>query len=65
MEKFIYALNNEDREFLIANGYEELFTCRMNGNKVYAFNNNRPSIYATFSNENKRKFLLSNVAFYT
>ena len=61
---FIYALNEEDRKFLIAKGYEELFSCKINGNKVYAFDNNQPSIYATFTKEDKKKFLISDVAMF-
>ena len=61
---FIYALNEEDRKFLIAKGYDELFTARINGNKAYAFNNNLSSVYATFSNEDKKRFLISDVALY-
>lgn len=61
---FIYALNEEDRKFLIAKGYEELFTCKINGNKAYAFNNNLPSTYATFTKEDKKKFLISDVAMF-
>lgn len=64
MGKFIYALNDDDREFLIAKGYEELFSCRLNGDKAYAFHNNLSSVYATFSNEDKKKFLISDVALY-
>jgi hypothetical protein len=62
--KFIYALNEEDRKFLIAKGYEELFSCRINGNKAYAFDNNLPSTYATFTKEDKKKFLISDVAMF-
>ena len=62
--KFIYALNEEDRKFLIAKGYEELFSCRINGNIAYAFDNNQPNTYATFTKEDKKKFLISNVAMY-
>ena len=61
---FIYALNEEDRKFLIANGYEELFSCTINGNKAYAFDNNQPSTYATFTKEDKKKFLISDVAIF-
>lgn len=61
---FIYALNEEDRKFLIANGYEELFSCKINGNKAYAFDNNQPSTYATFTREDKKKFLISDVAIF-
>jgi len=62
--KFIYALNEDDRKFLIAKGYEELFSCKINGSKAYAFDNNLPSTYATFTKEDKKKFLISNVAMY-
>ena len=62
--KFIYALNEEDRKFLIAKGYEELFSCRINGNIAYAFNNNQPNTYATFTKEDKKKFLISDVAMF-
>lgn len=62
--KFIYALNEEDRQFLIAKGYYELFTCKIDGNKSYAFNNNLVETYATFSNEDKDKFFISDVALF-
>ena len=61
---FLYALNEEDRKFLIAKGYEELFSCRINGNIAYAFNNNQPNTYATFTKEDKKKFLISDVAMF-
>lgn len=64
MNTFIYALNEDDRKLLISKGYEELFSCRLNGQDAWAFHNNLPSAYATFSNEDKRKFLLSDVAMY-
>ena len=62
--KFIYALNEEDRKFLISSGYEELFHCKINGNKAYAFNNNQPRTYATFTKEDKKKFFISDVAMF-
>jgi len=61
---FLYALNEEDRKFLIAKGYEELFSCRINGNIAYAFDNNQPNTYATFTKEDKKKFLISDVAMF-
>ena len=61
---FLYALNEEDRKFLIAKGYEELFSCKINGNLAYAFNNNQPNTYATFTKEDKKKFLISDVAMF-
>ena len=61
---FLYALNEEDRKFLIAKGYEELFSCKINGNRAYAFDNNQPSTYATFTKEDKKKFLISDVAIF-
>lgn len=62
MGKFIYALNEEDRDTLLAKGYKELFKSSLNGNTVYAFDNSLNKIYATFSNEDKKKYLVSNVA---
>ena len=61
---FLYALNEEDRKFLILNGYEELFTCKINGSVAYAFNNNLPNTYATFTKEDKKRFLISDVAMF-
>ena len=61
---FLYALNEDDRKFLIAKGYEELFICRINGSIAYAFNNNLPDKYATFTKEDKKRFLISDVAMY-
>lgn len=62
--KFIYALNEDDRKFLIAKGYEELFSCKINGSQAYAFSNDLPSTYATFTKEDKKKFLISDVAIF-
>ena len=62
--KFIYALNEKDKELLLSKGYMELFTCTINGEKAYAFNNNLNEIYATFSNEDKSRFLISDVALF-
>ena len=62
--KFIYALNEDDRKFLIAKGFEELFSCKINGSQAYAFSNDLPSTYATFTKEDKKKFLISDVAMF-
>lgn len=62
--KFIYALNEDDRKFLMAKGYEELFSCKINGSQAYAFSNDLPSTYATFTKEDKKKFLISDVAMF-
>ena len=62
--KFLYALNEEDRKLLLAKGYEELFSCKINGSIAYAFENNLPDTYATFTKEDKKRFLISNVAMY-
>ena len=61
---FLYALNEEDRKFLISKGYEELFSCTINGSEAYAFDNNKPTTYATFTKEDKKKFLISDVAIF-
>lgn len=66
MNKFIYALNSEDRDLLKAKGYKELFYCTIAGNKAYAFQNytNEDIDIATFSNDEKQRFLVSDVAFF-
>ena len=61
---FLYALNEEDRKFLIAKGYEELFSCKINGSMAYAFDNSLPDKYATFTKEDKKRFLISDVAMF-
>ena len=61
---FLYALNEDDRKFLIAKGYEELFTCKINGSIAYAFDNSLPDAYATFTKEDKRRILISDVAMF-
>lgn len=61
--KFIYALNDEDRELLKLKGYVEVFTSEINGNNVYAFDNTMLTDSATFSEEDKNRFLITDVAF--
>ena len=59
--KFIYALNETDKEELKAKGYRELFTCNIGESKAYAFEN-IPHKIAKFSAEDKKKFLFTNLA---
>lgn len=62
MGKFIYALNEQERQELIAKGYEELGSCKINGQTAYSFDNT--SSIATFSKESQSKFLVTDVAFF-
>lgn len=66
MNKFIYALNEKDRDLLKLKGYKELFNCTISGNKAYAFQNytNKEVDIATFSNDERQRFLVSDVAFF-
>ena len=61
--KFIYALNEIDRDELKAKGYRELFTCNISGSKAYAFEN-IPHKIAMFSADSKKKFLFTNMAYF-
>lgn len=63
MGKFIYALNEQERQELIAKGYEELGSCKINGQTAYSFDNTSQKI-ATFSKENQGKYLITDVAFF-
>ena len=60
--KFIYALNESDRQELIAKGFRELFSCYIGENKAYAFDST--SHIAVFSQEDKKKFLFTNMAYF-
>lgn len=62
MEKFIYALNEEERQELLASGFEEIGHCKINGQKTYSFENSLK--FATFSMENQKKYLVTNVAYF-
>lgn len=60
--KFIYALNESDRQELVAKGFKELFSCYIGDNKAYAFDST--SNIAMFSQEDKRRFLFTNMAYF-
>lgn len=61
--KFIYALNEKDRDLLIARGYEQISKCKLSNKDAYVFAN-KSSKRATFSSEDKKKFLVTNVAYF-
>lgn len=61
--KFIYAQNEEERQILLARGFEEITSCQINGNTAYVFENS-PLKFATFSREDQHKYLVTNVAFF-
>nr|DAJ13120.1 MAG TPA: hypothetical protein [Siphoviridae sp. ctBWu8] len=60
--KFIYALNEDDRQELITKGFKELFSCYIGEKKAYAFDST--SRIAVFSQEDKKKFLFTNMAYF-
>ena len=60
--RFIYALNESDRQELIDKGFKELFSCYIGENKAYAFDST--SHIAIFSQEDKKKFLFTNMAYF-
>lgn len=61
--KFIYALNEQQRADLINLGFEEVCSCKINGETAYAFEE-CPQKFATFSKEDKSKYLISSVAYF-
>ena len=62
--KFIYAFNNEDREFLKQQGYSEISVFQYEGNETYAFDNTH-NTYATFSECQNENYLITDVALFT
>lgn len=62
--KFIYAFNNDDREFLKLKGYNEISVFQFEGNETYAFDNSH-NIYATFSECENENYLVTDVALFT
>lgn len=56
--KFIYALNNEDKKLLLAQGFTFITELDMGRGKAFVFEN-RPTKYATFSNQDKDRFLIT------
>lgn len=63
MNKFIYALSEEERLELLNQGFEEVGSCKINGVQAYSFENS-PSKFATFSKENQKKYLVTSVAYF-
>ena len=59
---FIYVFSQEDRENLLNKGFKELFSCYIGENKAYAFDST--SRIAIFSQEDKKKFLFTNMAYF-
>lgn len=62
--KFIYALSQDDRKELLSKGFKELFSCNIGDKTAYAFDINSASI-AMFDKENKKKFLFTNIAYFS
>lgn len=59
---YIYALSKEDRDILIEKGYIKLFECKIDNKLAYCFENNKLNDIATFSNEYKKRYLITDVA---
>lgn len=63
MGKFIYALSEEKRQELLARGFDEIGTCKINGKVAYSFENS-PIKFATFSKEDQTDVMVTSVAFF-
>lgn len=60
--RFIYAFNEKDRQELKTKGYREIFSCYIGDKKAYAFDGT--SNIAVFSQEDRKKFLFTNMAYF-
>lgn len=56
--RFIYALNDRDKELLMAQGFTYITEVAMDSGKAYVFENKQTK-YATFSSEDRKKFLVT------
>lgn len=63
MKKFIYALNEKERQELLEKGFEEIGTCKINGVQAYSFENSLMR-FATFSKESQKTYLTTDVAYF-
>lgn len=62
--RFIYALNEHDKEILKLKGYKEISKCTIDGKEAYCFDNTNMNEFATFSNEEESNFLITDVALF-
>lgn len=62
MTKFIYALSDNDRDELLAQGMELIHTTIISGKIAYVFENKPSKVF--FNEDNKKKFLFTNKAFF-
>lgn len=61
--KFIYALNEDDKNELLNKGFNFINEQNINNQKFYLFENNS-NIISMFSKEDKMKFIFSNVLYF-
>lgn len=61
--KFIYALNEEDKNELLNKGFNFINEQNINNQKFYLFENNS-NIISMFSKEDKMKFIFSNILYF-
>lgn len=61
---FIYAFNEDDRKDLLDKGFKEIFYCYINNKKAYAFENIPTKFYAMYSETDRNRFLITNMAYF-
>ncbi|VIF91877.1 Uncharacterised protein [Clostridioides difficile] len=61
--KFIYALNEDDKNELLNKGFNFINEQNINNQKFYLFENNS-NIISMFSKEDKMKFIFSNILYF-
>jgi len=62
MTKFVYALTDDDRDELLAQGMKLICNTNISGKIAYVFENKPEKVF--FNAKNKKKFLFTNKAFF-
>lgn len=58
-ETFVIALNEEDKKYLMQQGYKYISTDTLNGETIYTFLNKSDN--ETFSKKDRGRFLFTNI----
>lgn len=58
-ETFVIALNEEDKKYLMQQGYKYISTDTLNGETIYTFLNKSDN--ETFSEKDRGRFLFTNI----
>ena len=62
MTRFVYAFSETDRDELLKQGMKQICEMPVSGKIAYVFENNPDRVF--FNENNKKKFLFTNKAFF-